>query len=114
MAKTLGKGHGIPRTLNMARKLGHKKANIKFENLSADIKNNFMQLREEGRERARCVAWPRVPTLIIGLSATKIRVENVIGCKYFEQPFSHTTKRRPSIISQSLTSRPRRRCRPSP
>jgi len=48
MAKTLGKGQGIPRTLNMARKLGHKKANIKFENLSADIKNNFMQLREEG------------------------------------------------------------------
>jgi hypothetical protein len=48
MAKTLGKGQKIPRTLNMARKLGHKKANIKFENLSADIKNNFMQLREEG------------------------------------------------------------------
>jgi hypothetical protein len=42
MAKTSGKGQGIPRTLNMARKLGHKKANIKFENLSADIKNNFM------------------------------------------------------------------------
>jgi hypothetical protein len=48
MAKTLGKGPGIPRTLNVARKLGHKKANIKFENLSADIKNNFMQLREDG------------------------------------------------------------------
>jgi hypothetical protein len=48
MAKTLGKGQGIPCTLNMARKLGHKKANIEFENLSADIKNNFMQLREEG------------------------------------------------------------------
>lgn len=48
MAKTREKHVGIPRTLTMARKLGHKKVNIKFENLSGKIKNNFMQLTEAG------------------------------------------------------------------
>jgi hypothetical protein len=48
MTKIPARHVGIPRTLKMARKLGHKKANINFSDLSDPIKNNFMQLTDQG------------------------------------------------------------------
>ena len=46
--KRMEKTMGIPRTLKAARKLGHKKANIRFADLSDDLKNNFVQLSDQG------------------------------------------------------------------
>jgi hypothetical protein len=48
MTKIPKKQAGIPRNLKAAQKLGHKKVNIKFNDLSDDLKNNFVQLADQG------------------------------------------------------------------
>jgi hypothetical protein len=50
---------GIPRSLKAAQKLGHKKANIKFADLSDETKGNFMLLADQGsRAGSLCGVGP--------------------------------------------------------
>jgi hypothetical protein len=59
VAKENKKNVGIPRTLRAAKKLGHKKAKIKFNDLSPQLKSNFVQLDDRGaRTGAFCGVGP--------------------------------------------------------
>ena len=44
----------VPRTLKAAQKLGHKPANIKFDDLPDELKSNFIMFADTGARPGSC------------------------------------------------------------